>query len=278
MIRNHIAAAPRNFADRFTASFDPISLSQLNARAAMLERLDNKYIVTQEVLEAGSALLADAFDVLDIRGVRAFAYDTCYFDNVGLNSYYDHHQGRRRRCKVRLRRYRDAGLCFVEVKLKDKRGVTIKQRLPYDDGGCNRLDDVAMAHVSDAFEGLYGQAFAHILQPVIEMSYRRITLVAKQGGERMTIDSDIVFRDGNVVRVIAPQMFVLETKSARGNGLADKVLRVLHAHPMNACSKYCVGMAALGKVRTVNHFLPAMRRLGLAPRHIVGLAAPTALG
>ena len=66
------------------------------------------------------------------------------------------------------------------------------------------------------------------------------------------------------MREAAPDMFILETKSARGNGIADKILRAEHLHPTKSCSKYCVGMAALGLVSRHNRFLPALRRLQLA--------------
>jgi hypothetical protein len=95
------------------------------------------------------------------------------------------------------------------------------------------------------------------------MRYARVTLVAREGGERMTIDGGLTFWEGAAQVSAAPGMFVLETKSARGNGLADAVLRGLHVHPLKRVSKYCVGMAALGKVSHANRFLPALRRLGL---------------
>ena len=255
--------AVMQFSNIFTQRFEAISLEQLNASAAMLERLDNKYIVSSETLIAAAEQLSEAFDVLDIGGIRAFGYDTCYFDDPLAQSYHDHHQGRRKRCKVRVRKYRDAGLCFVEVKLKDKRGVTIKRRLPYDAGLFRVLDARAMAHVDAAHRDIYAEAFQADLRPVIEMSYRRMTLVAKAGGERMTVDGGIGFRADGLWCPVAPDVFIVETKSARGNGLADKVLRGLHAHPTPGCSKYCVGMAALRKVKRINQFLPALRRLGL---------------
>ncbi len=251
------------FSDSFTGRFSAISLEQLNLRAAMLERLDNKYVVSADILTLAADRLSQAFDVLDIEGVRAFSYDTCYFDDGVAQSYHHHQQGRRKRCKVRVRRYREAGLCFVEVKLKDKRGITVKRRMPYDGDLFRVLDSRAMAHVDASHQAIYAEAFAMDLRPVIEMSYRRMTLVAKEGGERMTIDSGIEFRSGSQRRTVAPDLFIVETKSARGNGLADKVLRALHAHPTPGCSKYCVGMAALHKVQRINQFLPALRRLGL---------------
>lgn len=246
-------------------AFTPISLPALNAKAAMLERLDNKYVVRESVLREALAELALHFEVLEIDGKRAFTYETCYFDDVGLHSYYDHHQGRRRRCKVRVRKYTDAQLCFVEVKLKDKRGITVKKRLDYTVDKYGMLDKEACEHVDRCYRDLYGEAFRHTLQPVIEMRYQRVTLVAREGGERMTIDGKLLFTNGEHSCSTSPDVFVVETKSANGNGIADKILRALHQHPTSRCSKYCVGMAALQAVERHNKFLPALRKLDVVP-------------
>ena len=244
------------------AAFQPISLDALNAKAAMLERLDNKYVLQGPVLAQAADELASRFDVLQIDGQRAFTYETCYFDDAERRSYHDHHQGRRQRMKVRVRRYLDAGLCFLEVKLKDKRGITVKKRMPYDPAKADHLDDAAMAHVRRCHEALYGRPFDRELEPVLRMRYRRVTLVAREGGERMTIDSDIRFLAGDDAFGPPPGVFIVETKSAHGHGLADTILRRHHQHPTNGCSKYCVGMSVTGAVEKFNRFRPALRKLG----------------
>ncbi len=249
--------------------FEPISLEQLNATAAMLERLDQKYVVGRAALRRAVPGLAEHFDILEIDGRREFTYETCYFDDARRSSYFDHHQGRRQRMKVRVRKYTDAQLCFVEVKLKDKRGATIKKRLGYDIAKYGTLDRGALAHVQDSYEALYGREFTLDLEPTIEMSYRRITLVARQGGERMTIDCNIVFSGSERTHATGDELFIVETKSANGNGIADKVLRALHQHPTKGCSKYCIGMAALEEVGRHNKFLPALRKLHARPGALV---------
>lgn len=253
-------------------AFPPISLQALNGKAAMLERLDNKYVVRADVLDRAVPKLASLFDVLEIDGQRAFNYDTCYFDDADRRSYHDHHQGRRQRVKVRVRRYVEAGLCFVEVKLKDKRGATVKKRLPYDPAKFGTLDSAAMAHVEQTHQALYGRGFDRALEPVLQMSYRRITLVAREGGERMTIDTDIRFHGAEDNRGPDRDVFIVETKSANGRGLADAVLRELHQHPTNGCSKYCVGMSVTGAVTRFNRFLPALRKLGALPPPFAAMA------
>jgi hypothetical protein len=243
--------------------FAPISLDQLNAKAAMLERLDNKYIIPAARLAPALHTFADLFDVLDIADKRAFAYATRYFDDPAQRGYHDHHQGRRKRCKVRVRFYVDAGFSYLEVKLKDIRDVTVKKRLKVPND-LPSLDDTCMAFVDQCYRDQYGERFGRPLSPQIGMRYERITLVAKEGGERMTIDTTMGFWSGRATCTVPPDMFIVETKSARGNGIADKILRGMHLHPTSRCSKYCVAMAALGEVTRVNRFLPALRKLNLA--------------
>lgn len=255
------------------AGFAPISLDELNGKAAMLERLDQKYIVPADRFRPAFEAFAELFDVLEIDGKRSFTYATRYFDDGEQRAYYDHHQGRRKRCKIRVRDYIDAGFSYLEVKLKDKRAVTVKKRLRLD-GPVSELDRRCLDFVESCHRDLYGTRFGRLLRPVIGMQYERMTLVAREGGERMTIDTGLRFAAGNEARDVAPEMFIIETKSARGNGIADKIMRRFHLQPTSRCSKYCVGMAALGQVRQRNRFLPALKRLQLveyAGTHSPGL-------
>jgi hypothetical protein len=64
------------------STFQTISLEGLNTKAAMLERLDNKYIVPADRLLPAFERFADTFDVLEIDGKRAFTYATDYFSSL----------------------------------------------------------------------------------------------------------------------------------------------------------------------------------------------------
>lgn len=244
-------------------SFDPLSLDDLNAKAEMMARIDNKYVVPRAALAPVIPALARYFDILDIDGRRAFTYDTRYFDDAHHSAYYEHHQGRRKGFKVRTRSYADAGLCYLEVKVKGTRGMTLKNRIPHDPAASNRLTDAARAYVHEVYNTHYGLPFRYDLRWTLDIRYRRITLVAKDGGERMTIDTDLAFTSANSTRRCGSEVFIIETKSALGRGFADLCLRRVHERPMTKCSKYCVGMASLGEVRRSNLFLPTMRKLNL---------------
>jgi VTC domain len=255
------------------AAFRPISLAGLNASAEMLRRRDNKYVVEQAVMIAALEDFSRHFDVLEIDGRRAFTYDTCYFDSAGRECYFDHHRGRRRRAKVRIRNYCDAGLSFVEVKLKDKRGETIKKRLAYDPADYGVLDTRALDFVQTCYHGLYGTDFPYELHRALDMRYKRVTLVAKAGGERMTIDNGLHFMCGTATQSIDDGIFIVETKSANGNGIADKILRGLHRHPMKHCSKYCAGTAMVGPSLKTNNFRQILRKLVAFPDMSGGVLA-----
>ena len=249
--------------DWLVGSFEPIGLQQLNAKADMLKRLDNKYIIRKKILREAVEEFSSRFDVLEIDGKRVFVYDTCYFDDPKNSSYFDHLRGRRQRFKVRVRKYIDAKMCFVEMKLKDKRGVTVKKRLNYLVEKYGRLDDSAWNHIVSSYKELYGRDFTYALAPVLEMRYKRVTLVAKEGGERMTIDYQLVFSGNGRSYSVDDNVFIVETKSSNANGIADKILRSLHQHPVKSCSKYCVARAALQGVSRHNRFLPALRKLNV---------------
>lgn len=247
----------------YIAMYDPISLQQLNQKAEMLSRIDNKYIVDAECLMALLAELCDSFDVLDIDGKRLFSYSTRYFDDTDLRGYYDHHQRRRKRCKVRVREYCDAGIVFLEVKTNEKRSLTQKRRMNLKDM-CSALDERCRAFVNRCFKESYDESFKKSLCPVITIDYQRITLVAKQGGERLTIDTNLVFRGNDNCCEVPSDTYIIETKSDRGNGIADKLLRAQHVQPTRRVSKYCMGMVLTRQALKFNGFLPALRKLGVA--------------
>lgn len=245
-------------------SFDPISLDALNQKAEMLARIDNKYVVRRETLQQVVPQIADQFEILEIGDCRDFQYDTRYFDDPQCSAYYEHHQGLRKGFKVRVRRYADAGLCYLEVKVKGKRGQTIKSRLPYDPAHLHALSQDGMNFARETYTGHYGKPFNYDLRPSLDLRYKRITLVAKNGAERMTIDTDLNFWAGDRTIGLGSDVFIVETKSELGRGTADLAFRQVKERSMKRCSKYCIGMAVTGQISRWNYFLPTMRKLGLA--------------
>jgi hypothetical protein len=254
-----------------TEPFNPITLDGLNEKAEMMSRIDNKYVIQAADLKRLVPAFTKDFDVLDIKDQRTFTYDTRYFDDAGHSAYFEHHQGIRKGFKVRVRRYVEAGLCFLEVKVKGQRGMTEKYRMPYDPSCLNGLTSEARDFAQTTYSAKYDKPFGYQLRPSLDIRYKRITLVAKSGGERMTIDTDLRFTTTDHTMATGTSVFIVETKSANGRGVADVLLRTAGERPARRCSKYCVGLAAMGQVSRYNRFLPTLRQLGLTtPRPAIG--------
>ena len=55
-------------------------------------------------------------------------YKSLYYDTEDWKFYLDHHNGRVNRNKIRFREYVGSKLTFLEIKLKNNKGKTIKKR------------------------------------------------------------------------------------------------------------------------------------------------------
>src|SRR6187431_37946 len=89
------------------AQAQPIGLDELNALAALQDRIDTKFLMNRQQFDGAlDELVAEhGLKVLEIDGKRSFKYRSVYYDTPDLQSYRDHTQKRRRRFKVRTRHY-----------------------------------------------------------------------------------------------------------------------------------------------------------------------------
>ncbi|WP_229072577.1 polyphosphate polymerase domain-containing protein [Actinoplanes sp. DH11] len=239
-------------------AFPPITLDELVGEAALLTRLDRKYLLPVTALPAVLDRMPAGVRMLEIGGRREFAYRSLYFDTPGLDSYLAAAHDRRRRFKVRIRTYLDSGLDFVEVKTRGARGVTVKERIPYAGDG-HRLGDEGEAYTDAVLSAAGIPAPGSGLRPVLSTHYRRSTLHVPGTGSRVTVDSDLVWTlpDGAAVRM--PHAVVLETKSARAASDVDRMLRSLGHRPCRI-SKYATGLAALRPELPANKWHAVLRR------------------
>jgi hypothetical protein len=236
-----------------------VGLEEVMSQAALLDRIDVKYVVAVDRFAALVERLARTHAVLEHDGRRAFPYRTTYFDTADLATYRAHHQRRRRRYKCRTREYVDSGLVAFEVKLKEARGRTVKHRMPYERQWRDDVTPSALAFVRETVVRAYGHEPEGTLQPTLAVTYDRITLVAS--GERLTCDFGVRFRapDGAGGR-LASETVILESKSRHGDARADRVLRALGARPVPICSKYCIGVGFTRPDVTSNRLRPLLRR------------------
>ncbi|GAA0715749.1 polyphosphate polymerase domain-containing protein [Dactylosporangium roseum] len=249
----------------------PVSLADVTSAAALLTRVDRKYLLPARSAGAFVAALGAGVTALEIDGRRLFEYDSVYFDTADLDTYRAHLQRRRRRYKVRTRSYLDSGECLLEVKLKGARGVTVKQRLRYPFADRERLTGAGLGFVREALGDAY-QITPPALGPVLRTRYRRATLVTDDRSTRLTCDVGLVCSaddwsgaqwrgrsswarlEGRAAAAerrppdrLAPGLrdhVLVEVKSANQSTPVDRILRGLGVRPA-VMSKYCVAVAML---------------------------------
>lgn len=240
---------------RFLGGLDPIDLAELEATAALLVRRDRKYIVPARAAGEVVERFAGRARVLQVAGRRSFAYESVYFDTPDDACYLAAARRRGRRYKVRTRSYLDAGRCHLEIKTRDPRGRTVKQRRDHPIALRGQLDAGDRRFVGTC--PLVGDDVA-ALEPVLTTRYRRTTLVLGMGTARVTIDTDVqaLTPDGRLVGLVG--MAIVETKSAGRPTDADRLLWEL-GHRPTSVSKFCTSLAALRPELPANRWTRALR-------------------
>jgi hypothetical protein len=235
-------------------------------------RVDRKYIVDFETLERLLAELGDDYLALEIDGERLQQYDSVYFDSPSLTTYRDHLQGRRRRFKCRTRLYGGTA-CFFDLKMKGRRGETVKRRLPLSPLAHGSLTSQASAFLRRGLLEEYGFGAPAQMQPTLENSFARLALTHNRDEERVTVDFGLVLgRVGSGERYrMRPDHVLIEAKSRKGLGTVDRILPRLGARPLTMCSKYCLGLALADPGLPTSPYRP------LLGRHFDPVPLPTAL-
>jgi hypothetical protein len=147
----------------------------------------------------------------------------------------------------------------LEVKTRGPRGLTVKQRVPYDGDGFS-LDGHDRARVATLLSGLGVQLDGAALQPVLTTRYDRTTLLLPGGASRLTVDAGLVWSlPGPSAARTTTDRVVVETKSGRGASEIDRLLWSLGRRP-SSISKFGTGLAALRPDLPANRWRPLLRR------------------
>ncbi len=246
------------------AQLPPITLDELDAHAALQERVDRKYVLTNHELTCLIDALADQWAVLQIDGRRHAAYQSVYFDTEQLDSYRAAAHKRRRRFKVRTRTYLDTSTTLLEVKTKGRRGRTVKRRTPHAFNDRDRLDDASRQFVD---ETTTTAGLGSRLSPTLTTEYRRTTLADLDDVARLTVDAGLRCTDWCRHTVALSDRYVVETKSTGVPSRADRWLWSIGCRP-EKISKFATGLAALHPELPSNKWHRTLRR-HFPPRHTV---------
>ena len=223
----------------------PVSLPEVLARAAQLVRVDRKYLLPVASAQQLVDRLPEDFRLLTFDGRRSTTYRSTYFDTADLGTARAHVQRRRRRWKARSRLYVEDGLCRVEVKTKDGRGVTIKSVADSTVEGYAVLGPDEGSFVEDALRGQGISCDLTRLGPTMEVDYRRATLASLgDAPARVTIDWGMTCVLGDRGLQLDRGHVLVETKGGAVPGQADRLLARIGARP-RPFSKYAAAASLL---------------------------------
>lgn len=222
----------------------------------LMNRVDKKFwFHTSELAELLETIKNDYF-IQSVDGRKFQDYATEYFDTSDDRMYTLHHNGKLNRYKIRRRDYLDSNDHFLEVKLKNNQGRTIKKRVK------STVKETQFNEEEKEFlkkRSVYGD---EELRVALKNRFTRLTLIAKDHPERVTIDTDIRFISSDKT-ISMGDLVVLEIKSERGDHHSPlkQYLRDKRIKPAGF-SKYCIGRALTDRSLKRNRFKQRIREIG----------------
>ena len=232
--------------DEIIIPFDPISLDRMD-EVKLLNRMDTKFVFEAKKLPGILEQLYSSYYILEINQVRLQRYETLYFDTPGHQLYLNHHNQRLNRFKVRSRKYVDSGLCYFEIKFKNNKGRTLKER------NKQKGPQEEITGKQEKLLATCTKLAPAMLLPALWVDFTRITLVNHEMSERVTIDTGMVFRNESAEQAY-PGVVIAEVKQDRsGSSFISTILHKEHL-PGSRISKYCLGIISLNPQIKQNNF------------------------
>ncbi len=235
------------------AVFSPISLQEMD-RVKLMDRTDTKFVFKMDQLEALLPQLNNEYRILDINGFRSSKYETLYYDTENFNLYINHQNRKLNRFKIRIRNYVESSLIYFEVKFKNNKGRTIKNRVKRKD-----LNPILKQKEIDLL-GELSTINAQELVPKIWVNYSRTTLVAINSCERVTIDTHLHFVNGSIAKSY-DDIVIVEVKQERA--IKSPIITLLKDNAIRegSLSKYCLGIVSTVTGIKMNNFKKNLRTI-----------------
>jgi hypothetical protein len=213
----------------------------------LMNRTDTKFAFKVTELPNLLEKMHPYYRVLSIDGKLVHDYKSLYFDTDDRKFYLDHHNGRVNRNKIRFREYVGSKLTFLEIKLKNNKGRTIKKRMRVD-AITKELTTKQKTYINK----IIGKEIDVNAKQWINFS--RITFVHKTQKERLTMDINLTFENEKQAGDLK-KIAIAEVKQERMNRSSDfmRIAKELYILPIRI-SKYCISTLELNPDLKYNRF------------------------
>lgn len=227
--------------------FEATSLQEMNA-IKLLNRQDTKYIFHENKLGPILEDLKEFYYILEIDGKRLLSYENQYFDTQDFRFYNKHQRGMLNRTKIRIRKYVESDLSFIEIKKKTNKSRTVKNRIPLISE-----ENIESQRVIDFIEDNSNIEVADLTEKLL-INFQRITLAHKNLEDRCTIDINLQ-TSWNGKSHAFNNLVIAELKQERFRHASDFNLTLKkHKVYSESFSKYCFSLLNLNKRLKKNNF------------------------
>ena len=212
-----------------------ISLEEMDS-VKLMNRIDTKYVLSSSRLAGLLNEAKENYRILEIDNQRELLYRTTYFDTSDYKMYTAHQNGKLNRFKIRTREYVVSNIHFLEIKFKNNKGRTLKDRVKRVEGALNFKDSESI-FLSDNSPFPVSD-----LEPKLWNRFTRLTLVHKRDQERITIDFNLSFKNEKKSELDLPKLAIIEVKQDKYTAASDflQILKRNSIYEMRF-SKYCIG-------------------------------------
>lgn len=234
-------------------TFSSITLKEMD-KVKLMDRTDTKFIFHLSELPGILQMLSPFYRALNIESKIISQYKTLYYDTPDLFLYHRHRCGKLNRYKIRHRTYVESKTGFLEVKFKNNKGRTLKERIKVLNAPAQWEEE------SKKFLELRTPYDPMQLEPVIWVNYQRFTLINKSGPERLTIDINLEFVKDERAKNIGSLVIAEVKQESKALSPFIKLMKEKHIQE-GSISKYCMGIAmTINNVKT-NSFKPKLIKI-----------------
>lgn len=235
-------------------SFLHVDLADL-PKEVLMERIDRKFAFHIEKAPQLIAMLTSDYQVISVDGRVISKYNSIYFDTPNFDFYSAHQRGFKNRTKVRYRSYPETATTFLEVKSKNNKSFTTKDRIL-----TTSMKWPFAVQLSEFIKRQLPNIVPSELKPAVRIDYERIGFISEDRNERFSLDFDIRFsHEGKNDRF--ENLAILEVK--QDSMKQTPVVHVMRQHAIEeqSLSKYCMALSALNPELRANNFKPIFRRI-----------------
>lgn len=251
-----------SFNDQIKGMFPSIWLTELNATASFLDRIDTKYVVTEQKFLDIIGDMKEDFFVLEIAGKSVFEYDSVYMDTEEYEFYFNHQNKTPLRSKIRTRKYIDSDIAFLEY--KQKQGSLLRKfRYEIDTKDHGSMTEAAEKFCEEIHTSFYPEEKLKKIFPSLITHCNRLTLCSKDSSERVTIDFNIWTEDLRETKMKKDfhNTVIIESKASTIDGKSAKIMEKNKVKKASGCSKYCIGLLYTGIFKNRGKFENTMKQI-----------------